>query len=135
MCQIRSFLRIWSHLLKKCLMKIFIFVQCLWTRLKLSILRRSSRREGFCKKSVLKSLKKSTGKHLCWILFFYKVVDLRPVTLLKKKKFQHRLFPVNFVKFLRTLLDIEYLCWKLLTFYHSLLIPKLEADGFDSLYT
>ena len=34
-------------------------------------------------------------------LFFNKVVDLRPATLLKKRLW-HRCFPVNFAKFLRT---------------------------------
>ena len=32
---------------------------------------------------------------------FHKVTGQKPVTLLKKR-FQHRCFPVNFVKFLRT---------------------------------
>ena len=41
---------------------------------------------------------KLTGKHLYW--------SLRPATLLKKR-LQHRYFPVNFAKFLRTPLFIE----------------------------
>ena len=49
---------------------------------------RSSRREVFCKKYVLKNLEKFKVKH-------------RPATLLNKRLWQ-RLFPVNFVKFLRT---------------------------------
>ena len=44
-----------------------------------------------------------TGKHLCQSLFFNKVAGLRRATLLKKRLW-HRCFPVNSVKFLRTLL-------------------------------
>ena len=54
---------------------------------------RSSRPEVFCKKNVLKTFVKFTGKHLCQ--------SLRPPTLLKKRLW-HRCFPVNFAKFLRT---------------------------------
>ena len=43
------------------------------------------------KKSVLKTLAKFTGKHLCQSLFLNKVSGL-----------WHRCFPVNFAKFLRT---------------------------------
>ena len=50
---------------------------------KLIISRRSSRREVFSKKGVLKNFTKLTGKHLCQSLFFNKVADLRPATLLK----------------------------------------------------
>ena len=53
------------------------------------------------KKGILKNLAKFSGKHLCWSLYFNKVAGLRPVTLLKKR-LQHRCFPVNFAKFLRT---------------------------------
>ena len=53
------------------------------------------------KKCVLRNFAKFTGKHLCQSLFFDKVADLRPATLLKKRLW-HRCFPVNFVKFLRT---------------------------------
>ena len=41
--------------------------------------------EMFCKKGVLKSFAKSTGKQLCQSPFFNKVAGLRPVTLLKKR--------------------------------------------------
>ena len=41
-------------------------------------------------------------KYLCQSLFFNKVADLRPVTLLTKRLW-YRCFPVNFAKFLRTL--------------------------------
>ena len=45
---------------------------------------RSSRPEVFCKKGVLRNLTKLTRKHLFQSLFFHKVADLRPETLLKK---------------------------------------------------
>ena len=45
--------------------------------------------------------------------FFNKAAGLRPATLLKKKLW-HRWFPVNFAKFLRTRIFIEYLWWLLL---------------------
>ena len=54
-------------------------------------LARSSRPEVFCIKGVLRDLTKFTGKHLCQSLFFIKAAGL-----------EHRCFPVNFVKFLRT---------------------------------
>ena len=62
---------------------------------------KSSRPEVFCEKGVLKNFTKVTGKHLCQGLFFNKVADQRPATLLKKRLW-NRCFPVNFVKFLRT---------------------------------
>ena len=46
---------------------------------------RSSHPEVFCKKGVLKNVTKFTGRHLCQSLFFNKVTDLRPATLLKKR--------------------------------------------------
>ena len=54
----------------------------------------------FCKKDILKNFEKIAGKHLYQIIFFDKVVDLRPTTLLKKTVW-HMCFPVNFVKFFR----------------------------------
>ena len=63
--------------------------------LKLTISRRSHRRCCFIfKKAVLKHFTKFTIKHLCWSHFLMISVI--------KKRFQHRCFPVNFVKFLRT---------------------------------
>ena len=53
------------------------------------------------KKGVLRNFGKFTGKHLCQSLFFNKVADLRPATLLKKRLW-HTCFPANFAKFLRT---------------------------------
>ena len=40
------------------------------------IIARSSRREVFCEKGVLRNLAKFTGKHQCQILFFNKVAGL-----------------------------------------------------------
>ena len=69
--------------------------------------------EVFCKKGVLKSLTKFTGKHLCQSLFFNKVADFRNATFLKKRLW-HRYFRVNFVKFLWTPFCIAHFWWKLL---------------------
>ena len=61
----------------------------------------SSHRRCSIKKVVLKMLQKLARKHLCWKLFFNKVVGWRPATLLKNR-LQHRCFPVNFANFLKT---------------------------------
>ena len=55
---------------------------------------RSSRPEVFCKNGIHRNFAKFTGKHTCQSLFFNKVADLRPATLLKKRIW-HRCFPVN----------------------------------------
>ena len=77
---------------------------------------RSSRREVFYKKGVLRNLGKFTGKHLWQSLFSItlQALGLRPATLLKKRLWR-RCFPVNFAKFLRTPFLIEHLRWLLLT--------------------
>ena len=56
----------------------------------------------FYKNSDLKNFSKFIEKRLCQSLFFNKVLGLRSATLLKRRLW-HRCFPVNFVKFLRTL--------------------------------
>ena len=61
---------------------------------------RSSHERCSMKIGVLRNSAKFIGKHLCLSLFFSKVADLRPTTLLKKRLW-HWCFPVNFVKFLR----------------------------------
>ena len=38
-----------------------------------------------CKKGILRNFKKFTGKQLCQSLFFNKVAELRPATLLKNE--------------------------------------------------
>ena len=62
---------------------------------------RSSRRRCSARKDVLRNFAKFTGKHLCQSLFFNKVWDLRPTTLLKR--IWPSCFPVNLAKFLRIL--------------------------------
>ena len=44
---------------------------------------RSSRREVFCKKGVLRNFAKFTGKHLCQRLFFNKVEKLEKFSIKK----------------------------------------------------
>ena len=68
---------------------------------KYTVVYRSGGPEVFYKIGALKNFAKFTGKHLCQSLFFYKVPDVRPATLLKKRLW-HRSFLVNFAKFLRT---------------------------------
>ena len=75
---------------------------------------RSSRLGVFCKKGALRNFIKFTRKHPCQSLFFNKVADLRPATLLKKRLW-HKCLPVNFVKFLRTAFLTEHLWWLLLS--------------------
>ena len=77
---------------------------------------RSSRPDVFCKKGVLRNFIKFAGKHLCQRLSFNKVAGPRPVTLLKKS-LQHRYFPVDFMKFLRTSFYMEHLRWLLLNLF------------------
>ena len=69
------------------------------------------------KKGVLRNFTKFTGKHLCQRLFFNKVEDLSPATLLNKR-LCYRCFAVNFAKFLRTSFLKEHLWW---------LLPKLTV--------
>ena len=58
---------------------------------------RSSRLEVFSKKGVLRNCAKFTGKHQCQSLFFNKVADLRPATLLQKETVA-RVFSCEFCK-------------------------------------
>ena len=66
----------------------------------------------FYKNGILKSFANYTGKRLCSSLFFNKVADLIPATLLKKR-LKHRCYQVNFAKFLRPPLNriplVDYL--------------------------
>ena len=48
---------------------------------------RSSNPEVFCRKGVLRSFAKFTGKHLCQSIFLNKVAGVRPATLLTKNTF------------------------------------------------
>ena len=117
--QIRSFLRIWSHLLKKPLMENFIFCAVTpWLTIDFH--------------------ERITGWHLHyidnWHYIFAKINVMNinhrsscPEVFLKisqnsqksncvadKKRFRHRCFPVNFANFLRAPFPIEHLRWLLL---------------------
>ena len=104
---------------------------------------RSNRPEVFCKKGVLRSFAKFTGKQLCQSFFFNKVADLRPATLLKQRLYQ-RCFPVNFAIFLRTpflqntsgelllLLHISFMCSAFRT--SRLLLPKRLSKSASKIY-
>ena len=92
--------------------------------------------EAFHKKNVPRIFTKFTGKHLCKSLFFNKVADLRPETLLKKRLWQ-RYFPVNFEKFLRTPFLTEHLSViasdvfrTLLNVYDGIFLEKFPSDMF-----
>ena len=58
---------------------------------------RSSHKEVYSEKGVLKTFTKFTGEHLCWSLF---LINLQAYA---------RCFPVKFVKFLRTPFSTEHL--------------------------
>ena len=58
---------------------------------------RSSRREMFCKKGVLRNLAKFTEKHLWQSLFFNKVAGLQ-LSWKKKQKTLAQVFPCEFCK-------------------------------------
>ena len=72
---------------------------------------RNNRPVVFCKKDVLRSFAKFTGKQLCQSFFFNKVAGLQ---LLLKNRIWRRCFPMNFAKFPRTPFLIEHLRWLLL---------------------
>ena len=74
---------------------------------------RSSHQTCSVKTSVCRNFVKFTGKHLYQSLFFIKVADFRPATLLKKRLW-YKYFPVNFAKFLRTLFLKQNKCGRLL---------------------
>ena len=63
---------------------------------------RSSHQSCSLEKTVLKNFAIFTGKHLCWTAFNF-----------LKKWLQHRCFPVNIAKFLRTLILMK-ICEQLL---------------------
>ena len=71
---------------------------------------------AFCKKGVLKSFTKFTGKHVGRIPFFSKMTGLRPYTLLKKETLT-QVFSCEFFleKFLKHLFE-EHLWWLLVDF-------------------
>ena len=73
----------------------------------------------FYRKGVFRNFAKFSGKHLCKNLFINKVAGLSlSMQLYWKKRFLHRCFPVNFVKFLRTSFLTEHLWWLFLVLQH-----------------
>ena len=78
---------------------------------------RSSYSQIFIKISVLKNFAIFRGKDLCRSPFSRKLQVLNPASL--KRRLQHRCFPVNIAKFLRTAFFIEQLWWLLLEFRHD----------------
>ena len=83
---------------------------------------RSSHQRCSMQKGVLRHFAKFTIKHLCQILIYNKVADLRPATLLKKKLW-YRCFPVNFIKLLRTPFLQNTSGWLLLEIAKTWLTP------------
>ena len=70
----------------------------------MSIIKKISERyneQVFYKNAVLKIFAKYTKKRLCWTLFLNKNAGLQYWNFIKKR-LQHRCFPVNIAKFLRT---------------------------------
>ena len=63
-------------------------------------------------KAVLKNCSMFTGKQLCQSLFLISLQAWRPPTFLKKR-LQHRCFPVNIERFLRTSI-LNSICEQLL---------------------
>ena len=90
----------------------------LWSTFEeLSSIFRSSRSQMFYKIVVLENFAKLTGKHLSWSVFLIKLKAFN----FNKKTLQHRCFPVNFAKFLRTSCSQNTTGWLLLYFHnHSL---------------
>ena len=70
-------------------------------QLQYHIILRSSCSQMFFKIGVIKNVTKLSGKRLRWCLF---LIELQAL-----KRIQHRYFPVNIVKFLRTAFILEHL--------------------------
>ena len=70
-------------------------------------LSRSCRLQMFFKIGALKYVANFTEKHLCHSIFFNKVADLRPATLLKKT-LRQRCSSANFGKFFRAVFFTEH---------------------------
>ena len=84
---------------------------------------RSCHRKCSMKKGVLKNFAKITRKRLCQSLYFNKVATL------SKKRFWHKCFPVNFVKFLRAPIFIEHFWWLLLDSFISKYVNSHAFSG------
>ena len=100
-----SFIQISQHLTARYSSSSKKLMKRNWNRMLLFIMSscpfKSSHQRCSIKKGVSENFAKSTGKHLCQVLFFNKVSGVRPATLLKKRLW-HGCFPVNFAKFSRT---------------------------------
>ena len=70
---------------------------------------RSSHREVFCKRGVLKNFTEASGKHRCWSLFFNIVAALRLTTIIKNRLQQ--VFSCEFCEFLRISFYIKRVWW------------------------
>ena len=68
---------------------------------------------GVLQKRCFKIFTKLTGKHTCARVSFFNKVAGQACNFIKKRVW-HSCFPVNFVKFLRTLFSIEYVWWLLM---------------------
>ena len=90
---------------------------------------RSSYSQIFIKISVLKNFAIFRGKDLCRSPFSRKLQVLNPASL--KRRLQHRCFPVNIAKFLRTAFFIEQLWWLLLEFRHDF---KIYENSMTQIY-
>ena len=87
---------------------------------------RRSHRSCSIKEAGLKNFSIFARKHLCWSLFFNKVANLRPATLLKKR-LQHRCFPVNIGKFLGTPI-LKNICERLFLYFRIFTKNFLENE-------
>ena len=87
--------------------------------------------EVFCKNDVLKNFTIFTEKRLCLSHFLNKVAEISSLQHWRfiKKRFQHRCFPVNIAKFLKTRI-MKNICEELFlkTLDVSLLALLLNAD-------
>ena len=84
--------------------QVFWFLSMVYHRIKEVVLNSEQQNhatEVFYKKCFLKNFAKFTGKQLCQSLFLTNAASLRSASSFKKR-LQHRSFPVNFAKFLRT---------------------------------
>ena len=71
---------------------------------------KSSLLQMFLKIGVLRNFKIFAEKHLCWSPFLIKILACNFI----EKTLQHRCFPKNIAKFVRTAFFIEHLRWLLL---------------------
>ena len=96
----------------------------------LFIIFRGSQLRYSVKKDVLKKLANFIGKHLCWSQVSTKSQALRPARNFIKKKFQHRCFPVKFVKLLRIPI-LKNICERLLLHSHYNYLRDFHYHHFD----